>query len=350
MSRRLLLLTATLGVIAGVASCSSDSSMPGPVTSNTAHLTRSFAPKRPTSLAVARNGDLYIADPSRQQILERHRDGRFTVVVGTGKAGFSGDGGSAKDAEIRNPSGIAVAKDGTLYFADEGNRRVRAISPSGRVRTVVGDGRIRPFFIASGQPARHAAVDPYAVSFGPDGDLYVAADLEVLRLDRSGTLTEMLGGHELRSHQGLPFVRGRAADASADGANGLAFDSRGDLYVSGENTKTLIRIDAEGGVHVVGTRYGFYPRDNGGLVETPSGGAIAMDDLSVVGLSPSGTRTLVSQHELTFPGVGAFQVNGIAVAPTGTIYVDTYAGNGFARKSAIAEITPSGRARLLWSS
>jgi len=50
-------------------------------------------PLRPTALAVGPNGNLYVADQSRNQILERLPDGTFVVVAGTGAAGYSGDGG-----------------------------------------------------------------------------------------------------------------------------------------------------------------------------------------------------------------------------------------------------------------
>ena len=52
-------------------------------------------PDQPRAMAVGPNGDIYIADPARNEILERHSDGAFTVVAGTGIAGLSGDGGSA---------------------------------------------------------------------------------------------------------------------------------------------------------------------------------------------------------------------------------------------------------------
>ncbi len=86
-----------------------------------------IAPKRPEALALAPGGDLYIADDIRNQVLERLPDGRFRVVAGNGTTGYSGDGGPATEAEIDDPGGMAVSSDGTLYFADSGNDRVRAV-------------------------------------------------------------------------------------------------------------------------------------------------------------------------------------------------------------------------------
>ena len=99
--------------------------------------------KHPYGLTVARNGDLYIVDVGRDQVLRRLPSGKFHVVAGDGRRGFSGDGGLATAAELNLSvsSGIVIANDGTLYIADSGNDRVRAVSPDGTIRTVAGDGR-----------------------------------------------------------------------------------------------------------------------------------------------------------------------------------------------------------------
>lgn len=99
-------------------------------------------PQAPYALAVAPNGDLLVVDSGRDQILRRLPSGKFQVLVGDGKRGFSGDGGQADHAEVnvQNDSGIAVAKNGTVYFADNGNGRVREVLPNGIIKTVAGGG------------------------------------------------------------------------------------------------------------------------------------------------------------------------------------------------------------------
>ncbi|HET9673192.1 MAG TPA: hypothetical protein VFP31_00155 [Gaiellaceae bacterium] len=59
----------------------------------------------------------------------------LTRVLGTGSRGSSGDGGAASRARIEEPSGVAVARDGTLYVSDLDGRRVRRVDPAGRVTT-----------------------------------------------------------------------------------------------------------------------------------------------------------------------------------------------------------------------
>ena len=98
-------------------------------------------PQAPGPLVIGPNGNLYISDAGRDQVLELLPSGRFRVVAGDGRRGFSGDGGPASAAELRlGGAGLAFSRGGTLYIADSGNDRVRAISSRGVITTVLGDG------------------------------------------------------------------------------------------------------------------------------------------------------------------------------------------------------------------
>jgi DNA-binding beta-propeller fold protein YncE len=55
--------------------------------------------------------------------------GIIRTIAGTGVRGFSGDGGSALDAQITTPAGLAVDFAGRIYFADEFSQRVRMLYP-----------------------------------------------------------------------------------------------------------------------------------------------------------------------------------------------------------------------------
>lgn len=94
--------------------------------------------KEPTGIAFDRAGNLYIADTGNQRIRRVDLSGVITTVAGTGKAGFSGDGGPATAAELHDPFGLIVDADGNLWFADHANGRVRRIDPSGAITTIAG--------------------------------------------------------------------------------------------------------------------------------------------------------------------------------------------------------------------
>jgi serine/threonine-protein kinase len=89
----------------------------------------------PVHVAVANDGSLLVAE-AQGAAISRVAGGVVTRVVGTGFRGSSGDGGQAARARIVVPSGVAVARNGTLYVSDLDDRRIRRIDPSGRVTTV----------------------------------------------------------------------------------------------------------------------------------------------------------------------------------------------------------------------
>jgi hypothetical protein len=313
---------------------------------------RQVVPEQPSSLAVGSGGQLYIADDARDQILEWAGHRTFRVVAGSGEAGFSGDGGPALRARLDQPFGMTVAPDGTLYFADSGNGRIRAIAPGGMITTIAGNG-VAPTgsdpWIANGTPARQAALGaPNDVAIGPNGDLYFDASAnEVLRLGHEGTLSVVTG---IRSDLALAGVGGPATRASPDEPWGIALDRRGDLFINGGNTRKLLMVTPSGRMTLPIGRQPFYPRGPGGMVTSPSGEVLAMYDEAIVRLSPHRITTVVNLCCHRLPGVGVFELNGIAPAPGGGFYADTDRGNGFADANALAEIHPGGRVELLWSS
>ena len=302
--------------------------------------------ERPGALALGSRGVLYIADEGRNQILERLPNGSFRIVAGIGKAGFSGDGGPAVRARLNMPRGMAIGRDDTLYFADTGNNRIRAIAPNGIVSTIVGNGKYG--WVRSGTPARAATLlSPSAVAIGPDGRLYIAdsGDNEVLRLERNSTVTEIAGNWHYAGAYGVgrPVV-----NASPDGPSGLAFDRAGNLYLAGFNTKMLLMITPKG-IMTLPTGIGaFYPRGEGDLVAVPDGSVLAANTLAIVRLTPHGMVPIFDFSRKPFAGVTNFLPEGIAVAPNGDIYMDTSNGNGYANKTALVVVRPGKKPRVLW--
>ncbi len=63
-------------------------------------------------------------------------------LAGTGKKGYSGDGGPAKQAALSGPKGVALGPDGDIYFADTESHTIRVIRVStGTIETIVGNGK-----------------------------------------------------------------------------------------------------------------------------------------------------------------------------------------------------------------
>jgi NHL repeat len=300
---------------------------------------------RPEALASTANGDLLIANQGTNQILRRLPDGTLQVVAGSGSAGYGGDGGPAVRAELDTPNGIAVAPDGTIYVADTANNRVRAISPSGKISTVAGNGKglspgagstqtaVGPF----GVPAIDAKIsDPLSVAVGRQDQLYVADSAGIQVVGRNGELTNLsvTGLHNL----GIGTPAGLTAAA-------VTVDHAGDLYVGDFSPKLLIELSPSGSVlH----SWGVYVAP-GGLATAPDGSILVADYGFTLDRISNGALTHIATFALnSVPGVtGTLRPSGVGETPTGTTYFDTDGANGGTNTPALGAIGGQGRVQLL---
>ncbi len=81
----------------------------------------------PSGVAVDSAGNIYYSDSGDNLIVQVNSAGLLTIVAGNGSQGFSGDNGPATSAALNFPSGVTVDSAGNVYFADNGNNRVREI-------------------------------------------------------------------------------------------------------------------------------------------------------------------------------------------------------------------------------
>lgn len=92
----------------------------------------------PSAIRFDRAGNLYFTDRAYHVIRKVDGQGIITTVAGCGQPGFSPDGALALEAKINMPYGLAVTGDGTIFFSDSRNNRVRRITEEGRLETVAG--------------------------------------------------------------------------------------------------------------------------------------------------------------------------------------------------------------------
>ena len=95
----------------------------------------------------------------------------ITVFAGTGVKGFSGDGGPAAMAQLNNPYGLTRGPDGALYICDVDNHVIRRVDRAGIISTVAGSGR-KGYSGDGGQAGRAELNEPYEVRFNKAGDLF----------------------------------------------------------------------------------------------------------------------------------------------------------------------------------
>lgn len=127
----------------------------------------------PYSMVLGPDGNYYISDRGANQILRVTPSYQMTVFAGTGVQGFGGDGGPAAQATLSSPSGLAFDSQGTLYVADTGNQRVRAITTDGMIRTIAGSGVVG--FAGDSQTTDFASFSgPLGLAIDASGNIYVA--------------------------------------------------------------------------------------------------------------------------------------------------------------------------------
>jgi sugar lactone lactonase YvrE/N-acetylneuraminic acid mutarotase len=234
---------AALALLAGCSAAGSRSPSPTPRIETVAE---GGQLEEPTGLAVDGRGDVIVADQGSNRILRIDRRGAVTPLAGTGVAGFGGDGGPAIDAPLNGPAGVAVAANGDVFVADQRNNRVRRIDRNGRIATVAGNGQAG--FAGDGGPASAAVLNgPAAVAVDPTGNVFVADATRVRRVDRAGRISTVAGGGADRYRSGTD-APATAVDLGRPTA--IAFGPASDLYIAVAADNWVLRVGSSGRIRV----------------------------------------------------------------------------------------------------
>ncbi len=201
---------------------------------------------QPHEIQVSPAGDIYVADTSNHRVgvIERST-GRWSVVAGTGQAGFSGDQGPAVRAEFDQAYSIALRGD-ELFIADLGNHRIRRVDlHSGKLNTICGTGEKalpQNGSLAINQPLsgpRSLAVD--------DENLWIVLreGNSVWRIGRSdGRIYHVAGTGE----KGFTGDGADARLATFRGPKGIAVDPGKAVYIADTENHAIRRVDLSSGL------------------------------------------------------------------------------------------------------
>ncbi|MBM3793782.1 MAG: hypothetical protein FJW31_06875 [Acidobacteria bacterium] len=210
---------------------------------------------QPYEIRFDRAGNMYWVEmPNHVVRRVDKKTGIISTVIGTGQAGFGGDGGPGAKAQMRQPHSIAFDPQGRLMICDIANHRVRRWDPkTGIVETWLGTGGRTP--IADGAPLSGTDVnEPRSIDLDPQGNLYLAlrAGNAVYKVDVAAGKFIHLAGTGAKGYDG---EGGDARKAKLSGPKGIAWSPDGGVYIADTESHTIRRIDLKSGIitTVIGT-------------------------------------------------------------------------------------------------
>ena len=219
---------------------------------------------RPYSVGI-HGGFAYVADPSTHTVWKASLStpsskvpvagiGWKTDVEPQDRQGYNGDGIESTEAQLDNPSGVALDADGNLYIADTGTHAIRRIGAGANfITTAAGI----PMSFAVGESAR--LFSPRSVAVDQAGNVYISdlMNQQVKRLDRAtGTVSVVAGvagrpGNNDGPVAGAEFCppfepAGCTAAARLNSPMGIAIDSAGNVFVADEGNNRIRKVSAAG--------------------------------------------------------------------------------------------------------
>ena len=209
-------------------------------------------------------GNLYIAEATNHCIRRVDvKSSVITTIAGTGKEGYSGDGGPATGATFNQPYSLQVDSNGDVYVVDRLNFVIRKIDgATGVITTVAGTGEAG--YGGDGGPGAEAQFrEPNDCFLDGKGGLLIAdiQDQRIRRLDlATGVITTFAGnGAKERTGDGLP-----ATEASILGARAICMDGAGNTYIAEREGNGIRMVDGDGTMHTLaGTGEFGYDGDGG---------------------------------------------------------------------------------------
>ena len=275
----------------------------------------------PATVIADSSGNLYIADQFNQRI-RKVSGGTINTIAGNGTAGYSGDKGSATNAEINGPSGLALDSSGNLYIADTSNYVIREVA-GGNISTVAGTNSASGFTGDAGPATSAELSNPSGVAVDSGGNIYIADPtnnlVRIVCNNQTPAPCKTLTAGEINTFAGV-YTYGAGFSGNGGPSTGaqlnnpvsLTLDSAGNLYIADAGNNMIRMVTAATGI--ISTVAG-----NGAAGYTGDGGLAINASLN----TPKGVAVDANGYIYI-----ADYINSVirAVAPDGTI--TTIAGNG----------------------
>jgi len=278
----------------------------------------------PVSVAVGPTGTVYVVDQDNNRVQVFNSSGTYQSTIGTSSNGNPGSGNN----QFNGPTGVAVGPDGTVYVADSDNERVQAFNSSGVYQSTIG----------GSQGVGNNQFDlPEGVATGSTGTVYVADDgnARVQVFNSAGVYQSTIGA------TGSPGT----GNNQFNNPFGVAVGPTGTVYVSDPNNER-VQVFNSSGVYqsTIGTSSNGNPGSGNNQFNYPEGVAVGPTGTVYVSdtynnrvqvFNSSGTyQSTIGTSTFGNPGSGNNQFDfpfGVAVGSTGMVYVADTANNRIVR-------------------
>ena len=272
----------------------------------------------PSAIALDPAGNVFIADAGSQRVREVS-NGTISTVAGTGKAGFSGNGGPATRAKLNRPFGVAVDRDDNLFIADSNNNVIRCVlgSAGGCRDTIDPVGTIVPYAYTgkkifggdNGPPLKATRWLPSAVALDANGNLFVGGgnDAVIQRIDASSNLIMTVAGNDQQTYFYGFFGDGFVSTKAHINGLGVAVDSN-DVLLSAElgndriRSVPLVPVDT---LSSTSLNFGKEPVGQTSQAQVDTLQNTGLDDLTITSILVAGdfaqTNTCPAKHDLLPP-------------------------------------------------
>lgn len=190
----------------------------------------------PLDVALDAAGDFYIAEFGSHVIRKVDTKGTITTVVGNGIQGYSGDGGAPTRASLNNPGCVVVTALGDLLIADAGNARIRKVN-NGVITTIIGSGTAG--YSGDGGAATSAQISHSAcIRLDMAGNYFIPdPGNNHVRIVLNGTIST-IAGNGVATYTG----DGGAATAAGIKVDTVAVASSGSIYASDGFNERILRL------------------------------------------------------------------------------------------------------------
>ncbi len=269
---------------------------------------------QPRKLAVA-GGNIYFS--SGNSVFKIDGAGSLSLVAGNSRAGFSGDGGPAVNAQLNAPQGIALDSAGNIYIADSLNNRVRKVDTKGIITTFAGNGQVNPpgFWGDTGLATEANLHLPTGLAVDSSGKVYIAvsSDNTIRVVTTDGIINIFAGGG----------YRGFYGDYSADSVTGTV-NNAGVATIAGLTNPQDVAIGPNNTILIADTgNSAIRSVSSAGVITTISGVG------GSTGLSGDGAATTLAM-------VAPF---GVAADSNGNVYISEFGTNRIRKIDSKGNIT-----------